>query len=160
MSRSLTKLIDHLGWADARVLDGLQRTPGTDPRALELYAHVVGAEHVWLARLHQRAPRVAVWPTLSLDECAALAAENLAGFRAVLANCTPEELARDVPYTNSAGQAFRSSIEDIVLHVALHGMYHRGQVALVVRGAGGEPIPTDYIAFVRGAPAATRTTSR
>jgi uncharacterized damage-inducible protein DinB len=160
MSRPLTKLIDHLGWADARVLDGLREAPGTDPRALELYAHVLGAEHVWLARLHQRAPRVAVWPTLSLDECAALAAENLAGFRAILADQTPEELAREVPYTNSAGQPFRSIVEDIVLHVALHGMYHRGQVALVVRGAGGEPNPTDYIAFARGAPAATRSTNR
>ena len=45
-------------------------------------------------------------------------------------------------------------MEDMLLQVVLHGCYHRGQVALVVRGAGAEPSPTDYIAFVRGAPAA------
>jgi uncharacterized damage-inducible protein DinB len=41
--------------------------------------------------------------------------------------------------------------------VALHGSYHRGQIALLVRAGGSTPAPTDYIAFIRGAPAATRT---
>jgi uncharacterized damage-inducible protein DinB len=159
MTTYLTKLFDHLAWADARVLDGLGRAPGGDARALQLYGHVLGSEHVWLARLHERAARVPIWPTLSLDECAALAAENVAGFRAVVASATPADIAREVSYVNSAGTAFRSTVEDILLHVALHGAYHRGQVALVVRGAGGEPMPTDYIAFVRGAPAATRATN-
>jgi len=38
----------------------------------------------------------------------------------------------------------------------MHGCYHRGQVAMLIRDGGGTPAPTDYIAFVRGAPAATR----
>jgi uncharacterized damage-inducible protein DinB len=42
------------------------------------------------------------------------------------------------------------------VHVAMHGSYHRGQITMLVRDAGAEPQPTDYIAFVRGAPAATR----
>jgi uncharacterized damage-inducible protein DinB len=152
----LTKLFDHLEWADARVLEGLRADPGSDPRALELYAHVLGAEHVWLTRIQQRPARVAVWPTLSLDQCATLAAENAAGFRALLGGLADGDLAREVPYVNSAGQSFRSAIGDMLLQVALHGAYHRGQVALVVRAAGGTPSPTDYIAFVRGVPAATR----
>ena len=157
MRDHLQKLFDHLEWADARVLEGLRSDPGSDRRALELYAHVLGAEHVWLARVRQWPARVAVWPTLSLDQCATIAAENAAGFRALLAELAgDDDLAREVPYVNSAGQSFRSAIGDILLHVALHGAYHRGQVALVVRAAGGTPAPTDYIAFVRGVPAATR----
>jgi uncharacterized damage-inducible protein DinB len=111
---------------------------------------------VWLTRIQQRPARVAVWPTLSLDQCATLAAENAAGFRALLGGLADGDLAREVPYVNSAGQSFRSAIGDMLLQVALHGAYHRGQVALVVRAAGGTPSPTDYIAFVRGVPAATR----
>jgi len=52
--------------------------------------------------------------------------------------------------------AFRSRVEDILLHVVLHGCYHRGQVAIALREAGAEPSATDFIAFVRGVPAATR----
>jgi len=117
---------------------------------------VLGAEHVWLARLRQQPAQVAVWPTLDLDACSTLAQTNHVEFSALLASLDATDLEGEVPYTNSAGIAFRSSRRDILLHVALHGCYHRGQVALALREAGAEPEPTDYIAFVRGAPAATR----
>lgn len=152
----LRKLVDHLVWADARVLEGLRTSAGSDPRALELYAHVLGAEHVWLSRISGKQASVAVWPMLTLDGCARLAAENVGALRRLLADAEPPMLTREVRYTNSAGRTYDSRIEDILLHVALHGAYHRGQVALIVRMAGGVPAPTDYIAFVRGDPAATR----
>ena len=156
MADHVRKLIDHLKWADAAALDALRASPGTDRSALTLYAHVLGAEAVWLARIEGRPSRVAVWPSLSVDECAALAAQNSADFDALLASLAPDDFARPIDYRNSAGQPFRSTLEDILLHVALHGAYHRGQVALVIRGGSGEPVATDYIAFIRGAPAARR----
>lgn len=99
---------------------------------------------------------MAVWPKISLDECAALAARNHAQLDELVAMPDPAGFEREIPYTNSAGASFRTKMGDILLHVALHGCYHRGQVALRLREAGAEPQPTDYIAFVRGAPAATR----
>lgn len=160
VDRQLSKLLDHLRWADLRVLDSLRAMPHPDARALELYAHVLGAEHVWLSRIMERAPRVAVWPSLTLEPAAVLAAENEAGLRALVATRSPEALQRRVAYTNSTGVSFESTLEDMLLQVVLHGCYHRGQIAMLVRGAGGEPAPTDYIAFIRGAPAATRQTAR
>jgi uncharacterized damage-inducible protein DinB len=151
----IRSLLDHMAWADERVLQSL-RQPQIPSRALELYAHVLGAEHVWLARLEGRAPGVAVWPALTVGECERLAHENRADFRAYVDRLTSEDLRRTVHYRNSAGQEFDSAIEDILIHVAMHGSYHRGQVALLVRDGGAEPQPTDYIAFVRGVAAATR----
>ena len=46
---------------------------------------------------------------------------------------------------------------DILLHVCLHGAYHRGQVAVSMRSGGAEPAPTDFIAMRRGVPAAVTT---
>jgi uncharacterized damage-inducible protein DinB len=153
-NRQLRKLLDHLEWADKRVLDSLRAMTHPDRRALDLYAHVLGAEHVWLSRILERAPREKIWPDITLDRAAALATENAAGLRALLDSRSADELQRKVAYRNSAGIAFESTAEDMLLQVVLHGCYHRGQVAMMVRGAGGEPSPTDYIAFVRGAPAA------
>jgi uncharacterized damage-inducible protein DinB len=150
----LGKLLDHLQWADTRVLESLRAMPHPDQRALDVYAHVLGAEHVWLSRMLKRAPTEKIWPDLDLERAAALAADNATGLRALLQSCSADELQRKIPYNNSAGTGFESTIEDMLLQVALHGCYHRGQVALLVRGAGGEPSPTDYIAFVRGSPAA------
>ena len=152
----LPQLVDHLRWADARVLAGLRAAPGSDPRALELYAHVLGAEQVWVSRALGRPSPVAVWPSLTLDECEALAMRNATELLNLVSNADPAALRREVLYVNSAGHSFRSTVQDIALHVAMHGSYHRGQVALLVRAAGGEPSPTDFIAFTRGAPTAIR----
>jgi uncharacterized damage-inducible protein DinB len=40
-------------------------------------------------------------------------------------------------------------VEDVLLHVALHGSYHRGQIAAAVRAAGGEPVNTDFVTWTR-----------
>ena len=157
MAHQLRRLFDHLGWADDRVLQSIREAPAIPPKALELFAHILGAEHVWLARLRQAPSRLAVWPTLDLEQCAAVARENSEGYTALLDEVDPDRLSEEVPYTNSAGASFRTPIEDILIHVALHGGYHRGQVAMLLRQNAAEPRPTDYIAFVRGAPAATRS---
>ena len=153
----IARLFEHMRWADDRVVAALAAWPDASPRAIELLAHVLGAEQVWLARLQQRPPDAPVWPSLDVDGCRALLDHNREQYAAYLARLAPSDLARTIRYRNSAGVEFDSQVEDILLHVALHGSYHRGQVALLVRDGGAEPNATDYIAFVRGAAAATRT---
>lgn len=156
----LTKLISHLAWADDRVLAALRSATTPDSSCLELFAHVLAAEHVWLARLKGETPRHPVWPALSLEECAGLVQANQRDLIAFVGDLTAGDLSRGITYQNSAGQEFASSIEDILLQVSLHGTYHRGQIAWALRHGGGVPMPTDYIAFVRGSPAATRDAGR
>jgi len=155
----LRRLIEHQAWADARVLAGLRSDPGTDSAALDYFAHVIAVEHLWMARIQQRAAEVAVWPKLTLDECESLAKRNRGEYESLLNVLAPGDLERAIPYRNSAGDSFVTRLDDILLHTMLHGAYHRGQVSLMVRRSGGTPTPTDYIAFVRGVPAATTTKS-
>lgn len=160
MAHPLAKLVAHLGWADDRVLAALRSATTPDAACLELFAHVLAAEHVWLARLKGETPRHPVWPTLTLEACAELVQANQRELTATVDALAPADMARGLTYRNSAGQEFTSSIEDILLHVCLHGAYHRGQIAWALRKGGGVPMPTDFIAFVRGAPAATRDAGR
>lgn len=151
-------LFEQLGWADHRALQTLRSTTSDEPRARELLAHIIGAETVWLARIEGRESELAVWPALTLDECEIASRRVRAGYEALLARIDgdPVELSRIVRYRNSAGLEFDNSVADILRHVTLHGAYHRGQVALLARLAGTAPQPTDYIAWARGTPAATR----
>ena len=159
MRTPLQKLFEHIAWADDQVLRALRDAPGSESRALSYFAHILGAESVWLARVRGEPPRLAVWPTLSLDECAEMVAEHRVAFVSVVADADARTLQRDVSYVNSAGRAFTSTLEDILIHVALHGTYHRGQVSIFMRDSGGVPAPTDYIAMARGAAAATRSSA-
>lgn len=153
------RLYDHLRWADNKVLDSLRAARNPPLKALEIFSHVLGAEHVWLSRIEGRQPTVAVWPSLSLDECETMAGETADAFKRIVAGLTPAALARQITYQNSAGATFTSTLEEILTHVAMHGSYHRGQVAVLLRAAGEIPNATDYIAFTRGSPAAIRASS-
>lgn len=156
MPSTLTRMFAHLGWADQAVIAALRQTPTPAAEWLELFGHVLGAEHVWLARIEGRDPTTTVWPALAVEECAHLAAANLQGFQALVDRLGPADLAGLVHYRNSAGREFDSGVEDILLHVCLHGAYHRGQIARAMRQCGAVPAPTDYIGYIRGAPAASR----
>jgi len=156
MREHFERLYRHLAWADEKVRQSLLAARNPPAKAVEIYGHVLGAEHVWLSRIHGEPATVAVWPSLSLDECGKLARDNVSAFDKVIAGLTLERLAARITYRNSAGDQFTSTIEDILTHVALHGSYHRGQIAASLRAAGDAPSPTDYIAFARGSPAATR----
>ena len=149
----------HAVWADAEMLRALSASPPPEAAVRE-YAHVLGASEVWLARLEGRAPRAPVWPTPSLREVDGLSRAVRDGYAALLATLAEADLGRGVTYVNSVGQTFTTAIGDILLHVALHGQYHRGKVNLLLRQAELPPAPVDYIGFVRGAPAATQVNLR
>ena len=152
----LRRMFQHAEWANDLVIAALERDSAVSGDIAELFAHVLGAEEVWLSRLEGRPSTLAVWPTLGVAQLSGAARATATGYRAYVDRLTPADLTREVVYSNSAGQAFQTPIVDILTHVALHGSYHRGQVALRVRREGGTPAPTDFIAFVRGVAAATR----
>ena len=149
----IRRSLAHNAWADRLVLDALRAHPELTIAVRE-YAHVLGAASVWLARLEHRPSPVPVWPTLTLDEADALRRDLAAGYEGLLSALDVGALDRSVEYTNSAGQTFRTTVVDILEHVALHGQYHRGKINQLLRQAGAEPAPVDFIAYVRGVPAA------
>jgi uncharacterized damage-inducible protein DinB len=149
MTAHIRRLHDHMAWADARTQNALRAMHAVPLDALRLYGHVLAAEEVWLSRIEGREQALTAWPALGLDDCAALAAKNHAAFALLAETISAPELQRTVSYRNSKGEAFVNTVEDILMHVALHGAYHRGQVARIVRGEGGAPQATDYIFFIR-----------
>lgn len=151
MLATVRKLWAHIAWADETLLRALEAgTPS--PEILREYAHILGADEIWLARLEQRASRTPVWPTLPLDEVKTLAQALHQDYRTFLASLNQQRLEQVIAYTNTAGNSFENSIRDILIHVALHAQYHRGKVNLLLRQAGMAPASTDYIAFLRAVP--------
>jgi uncharacterized damage-inducible protein DinB len=149
-------MFEHMRWADERVQESVVNAANPPAQALDLLAHVVAAEHVWISRLLGETPQMTPWPKLSLSQCAELGAINAERFLSLAESVDDIALEGGITYRNSAGVEFTNSMRDILVHVALHGSYHRGQIAAAIRAGGDKPASTDYIAFVRGVPAATR----
>lgn len=142
------QLLEHDAWANAAALASVGAGPAP-ASARAWMAHIVGAEHLWLARLHQRPPEMPVWPDLDLETCAARLTDLASEWTQFLQSLDEDALADGVAYRNSKGEFWTSTVADILTHVVLHAAYHRGQVAAAVREAGGEPAYTDFIHAVR-----------
>lgn len=151
----IRRLWQHMRWADREVLAAVTGRPAAGAPVVREAAHILGAEETWLARLDGRQPRTAVWPKVGLDDLAGLLETTHEAGTAFLEGLEEADLGRPVEYANSAGATFSNTVEEILTHVALHGQYHRGKVNLLLRQAGYQPAPCDYIAWLRGAPAAT-----
>ena len=151
----MRRMWEHAAWADRLLLGALLRLDPCPAAVWREYSHVLGAESVWLDRLLRRPARHAVWPTLEPAAAAALAESLRTEYMSYLDALTSDALGALVPYVNSAGLAFETPVEDILLQVFLHGQYHRCKINLMLRQSHEEPAPTDYIAFARGVPAAT-----
>jgi uncharacterized damage-inducible protein DinB len=155
----IRQLWDHSAWADDELIRALTGPQGAPEPAWREYAHTLGAAEVWLSRLQARERRVAVWPSLSPQECAALKTQLASEYAALLAQLSEEELDRPVSYETTDGRAFTNSVGEILTHAAMHGQYHRGKVNLLLRQEQMTPAPVDLIAFLRGAPTATEASA-
>jgi uncharacterized damage-inducible protein DinB len=145
----IRRLFDYDHWANREALASLVAAGSPPPAALKRMAHIVAAEALWLARLKRRSAPLAVWPELSLSQCATWLGDVEREWKGYLAILTPERLAEQVKYANSKGESFGNTVEDILTHVVLHSAYHRGQIAADVRTAGHQPAYTDFIHAVR-----------
>jgi uncharacterized damage-inducible protein DinB len=142
------RLLRYDAWASAETLASL-RGDGNPTKAMRWMGHIVGSGALWLARLEEGPPAMAVWPDLDLEACAR-GVERLADrWPRYLESLAPADLEEGVGYRNSLGESWTSTVGDILTHVAMHGAYHRAQIAAAVRESGREPAYTDFIHAVR-----------
>jgi uncharacterized damage-inducible protein DinB len=148
MTDVLLNMIAHMRWADTLVADALRRTPAPSADAVGLFAHIAAVEELWYSRIEGVQMPHAVWPDLSPDQAREIADRHADLFEKLI-NEGDATRQRPVSYRNSAGRDFRNTVEEIVTHVTMHGSYHRGQIARIIRASGGDPPYTDYIQFMR-----------
>jgi len=148
MKEYFLKLYQYNAWANSRVLGALAQQQVTDDKILTLMSHVMAAQLIWLHRiLNQPAPDVELWKKYSLDRLQQLSDEGSSRWlQFIEAN---DGFNRQLRYHNYVGHAFENNIEQIMIHTVNHATYHRGQVALLMRERGYEPINTDYITYDR-----------
>ncbi|BDU74624.1 DinB family protein [Mesoterricola silvestris] len=147
MHAHLERLFSHLEWADERLVEALEDAPAD---VMRLLGHVLGAEKTWLDRIRcGDEAKANPWMDLTLAEAGARARANAEGYREVLKAATASRLAAPVHYRNIKGEEYWTPLQDILLHVATHGVHHRGQIATLLRQAGREPVDVGFITFAR-----------
>lgn len=144
------KLYAYNAWANRETLKSLQAMKEPPSKAQELFCHILVGERLWHLRLQRQSTEgFVVWPEWTLKDCAAELLQVSQMWEDYLAGLTAEMLLHSISYTNTEGEAWRNTVSDILSHVIMHSVYHRGQIAAAIRNSGGEPAYTDYIHAVR-----------
>ncbi len=156
----LRLLYHYNAWANHRVLDASSALSSEQltrdlrssfPSVRDTLAHILGGEWVWLEFWHGRSPS-ALPPGSEFPDHASLRARWAELERELLefvAGVSPADLDRVIEYRNIRGNRFAYPLRSMLLHLANHGTYHRGQVTTMLRQLGAAPMATDLIVYYR-----------
>lgn len=136
-------------WATKESVKSVKNLNFPSDKLLTIMTHVVATEQLWYDRVTQAKIPISPWEKYSPDECINKSTEIIAKWVALLEEIGEEGLTNTVNYVNTQGNRYNNLVKEIVTHTINHSSYHRAQVALLVRDAGGEPALTDYIIYAR-----------
>jgi uncharacterized damage-inducible protein DinB len=150
----IRELYDYHRWANRRLFevavglgDAVTRDMGKHwsvPTVKAMFAHLYGADAIWLARWKGGAPTRLLGdadvPTLAdlRARWDALEVEQ----RAFVDGLTDTDLARPIVYKNTAGEPFRVALGPLLQHVVNHATHHRSEVATMITLISGSPPDT------------------
>jgi len=142
--------------SNAKVLASLQAVPDNlrvlpeFQKAVNLMAHLVAARNMWLYRLGHGAKPADLFPsTTPISELPQLISAMESAWRSYFDKLNDGQLGQSFDYHSYEGPKFRNTIEDVLTQLYGHSLYHRGQIALILRTIGAEPAPTDFIYWTR-----------
>lgn len=137
-------------WANRQAAAALEKGGASSEKARKVMSHVVGAQRLWLDRFSTPIPaNPQPFPDLPVEECRKAIEDLRLRWIRLLDGIGAGKLDDRLHYRNTKGVEFSTAIRDVLTHLLLHGAYHRGQVALLLRQADGIPSPTDFIVYVR-----------
>ena len=156
----IQRLYDYNSWANERVLESLQpigqeiftsHKQASHGSIRGIIAHIAGAEWIWLERW-KGSSQAGLLPE-SEFETVEIAAQRLRTIDHDLEEFTSQLTQQDLDgsrgYRTTEGKAYSNVLSDMLLHLANHSSYHRGQIATLLRQSGAVPQSTDFILFIR-----------
>jgi uncharacterized damage-inducible protein DinB len=148
MKEYFRKLYRYNEWANRRVLGAIERQNVTTAKILSIFSHQLSANFLWLHRIRGLAPPdVELWKTYSIERLRTMVDEGSKQWLEFIEST--DDFNRVLKYKNYVGDYYENNVEHIMMHLVNHGSYHRGQVALLLRQNGFEPINTDFITYDR-----------
>jgi uncharacterized damage-inducible protein DinB len=166
---SLNDLYRHMEWADAAVWDAALGCDNAreDERLRNLFHHLHLVQRAYLRAWHGE-PHETPYPIF--DDAKSLMMWRRSCYGEIsdyLGTVTDEQLSKpfQIPWTDIVEQELGRApgpitLAEMMLQVALHSLYHRGQINLRLREVGGQPPKVDYVVWVwLGRPAANWTSA-
>jgi len=153
----ITHFYEYNEWANDRLLHVASHLSADEISAergasfdsiLSSFAHIAAAQVNWLERWLIGGNRM---PTLELQKMPNLAAvresflASHGGLQKFVSDLTDERLEATQEFRDSSGNRESRLLWQLMTHVANHGTYHRGEIAMMLTVAGHSPGDLDFL---------------
>jgi uncharacterized damage-inducible protein DinB len=154
----LRTMYDYGYWANRQLQPVLSRLPaeeftqelaGGHASIRNTLVHAMSAEWGWMDRCGgpRRGPALVPADYPSFTALSERWREIESSMRGFLATLEDEDLERVVEFSLGGGPTQSMLVGDLMRHGAIHGVHHRGQVALLLRSLGHAPGNFDMLAY-------------
>lgn len=148
MKQFFLKWYSYNAWANRAIIANLEKQAVSDEKILTVMGHLVSANFIWLNRI-KGLPKseYKLWGGYTLPQLKDMVEEADRLWMEYIE--VTDDFSQVLKYNNYVGNYFENKVEQIMIHLVNHGSYHRGQVAMLLRQKGFEPVNTDYITYDR-----------
>ncbi len=157
-AKDLRELYDYGYWANAKLLAVVsqlspeqftQSVAGSYGSIRNALVHILSAEWGWLDRCGgaQRGPALAATDYSTVTSLMDRWRQVEAHVREFLSRTNDEDLGRVIEFSFGDGPKYAMRLGELMHHAAIHGVHHRGQVALLLRSIGQAPGNFDILFY-------------
>jgi uncharacterized damage-inducible protein DinB len=152
----VTSLFDYNAWANGHILDASAKLSDGD-LLKELGAsfgsvrgnlvHVLWAQSVWLSRFQAHGGPVVLGDFASLATIRDAYTESHDALGDYVGSLSEDDLATELSYTDTRGNAFVPPLWQLLVHMVNHGTHHRAECAMLLTSLESPPRQLDFIFF-------------
>ena len=160
MKELLLQLTGYNHWANETLANSMEslpdsmlheELPGSFTSIHKTWQHLLYAERIWWNRLLRHEKQTTQLPETVEADTKTIIAELLqqsADWHQYVINTTPEELNALFAFVTKKGLAIQQPLHEAVMHLCMHGAYHRGQLVTQLHQCGVHTIPqTDLLIY-------------
>ncbi|MDR6224019.1 DinB family protein [Desmospora profundinema] len=163
MSNPIT-MYDYHVWANQTLFNRLKELPGEVyvqevqsifPSISKVMSHIYIVDHGWLSVLSGESMKEAMKYAVqlqeeaeckSIEELEAMYIDLSRQFKAFISK--QADLEKIIVLDNPYAGIRNTRLSEIIMHVANHGTYHRGNISAILRQIGHASTMTDYMVFL------------
>ena len=142
-------IFQYENWANLKITDCLLSTKELPEKPLSLISHIANAQMIWLGRIKNEHPNTKVWQIYDRSEISGLIKNSSSNLIEFINSISENDFKKLISYTNTKGDKFNSTIEEILIQLTHHSAYHRGQIVLLLKNLIPDLPVTDYIYYLR-----------
>ena len=140
------RLFEYDRWANRFVMETMATISDLPAKPLDRMSHLIICQQLWLSRMTDEFERPSdIFPHWSLQDANTKAQRIFARMERLVAEHTDDLLYQPFEYQAMDGNHFESLRMDILTQLALHGSYHRGQIAVELNPLLDKPLTTDFV---------------